>query len=150
VLQALEVHGFALRDLLAAPAFESLARVLERDLEDVRRADPAAGVDLAKFSHRLFDARWLRSSSARFELVGVVNRLDRAPFHGDSCGETRLIYRLAYEARKGSAIQSSRLPMTIGLEFRVARAAADPRCRTVAERWVVPRGGASVADHLRS
>jgi hypothetical protein len=145
----LERRGLGLLELLGAPAYASLATTLEADIEAVRRSDRAAGVGVAKFAHRLFDVRWLYSETARFELVGVVNRLDRAGFRADSCGETRLVYRLAYTAAKQGVEQSSRLPMTIGLEFRVPKTAADPSCREAAERWFA-RGSTSTAEHLRS
>jgi|GEM_PF-1499625 len=48
---------------------------------------------------RQLDLNWLKSPYARFNLVGLINRVDRLDFdRGDqSCGETRLIYRLSYE-----------------------------------------------------
>src|SRR5262249_38092732 len=106
-LADLEAHGFDLGSRLGvAPAGDNatLARGLlaagrariYAELAAPRRADPEAGVGVARFSHRLFDARWLRAPWARFELVGIVNRLDRKPFVG-GCGDVRLVYRLAYE-----------------------------------------------------
>ena len=146
-VRELEAQGLGLRDLLGASAYGSLASALEADVEAVRRSDRAAGVGVAQFAHRLFDARWLRSTATRFELAGVVSRLDRAGLRADSCGETRLVYRLAYTATQNGVEQSSRLPMTVGLEFRVPKLPADASCRKAAERWLAQ---GSLAAHLRS
>lgn len=148
VLGELERRGLSLLELLSAEAYASLASVLEADLEAVRRADPAAGVEVARFSHRLFDARWLGLETSRFELVGVVNRLDRAPFHAGSCGETRLVYRLSYARRVRGEPQSSRLPMTLGLEFRVPKLDSDPSCTEAARRWISSDGSTPTAERL--
>src|SRR5688572_8542103 len=91
VLEALEASGASLGEMLggtpgpldngalvALPRYASLVRILDADVGEIARADPNAGVSVARSSHRLFDVRWLRSPAARFELVGVVNRLDRA------------------------------------------------------------------------
>lgn len=141
--------------LAKLPRYVSLLQVLEADLDEVARADPHAGVSVARSSHRLFDKRWLRSSSARFELVGLVNRLDRAGIIG-GCGEVRLVYRLAYTARVNRDVISSRLPMTLGLELATRAeptAAADSSCRSAARRWFPPRAereGSRLAHWLLS
>jgi hypothetical protein len=103
----------------------------------VKRRDPAAGVDVARFSHRLFDARWLDSRDARFELIGVANRFDRSELSGGSCGETRLVYRLAYATRVSGTPVSSRLPMTLGVELVTPRGAEG--CDGALRRWQPPR-----------
>jgi hypothetical protein len=102
VLDALEVRGFGLGELLdgqhaadnralsAGPGYASIARVLESDVRAAAALDPLAGTSLAKHTHRLFNAGWLRSPDLRFELVGVVNRIDRRPFHPTACGELRV------------------------------------------------------------
>jgi hypothetical protein len=156
-------------DALARVArYASLLQVLEADLGEIARTDPNAGVSVARFSHRLFDARWLRSPAARFELVGLVNRLDRAGIVG-RCGEVRLVYRLAYATDMNRGHVASRLPMTISLELLApsddgpppagtepARpsASADRRaCRQTAERWSPPseaREGTMLARWLSS
>ncbi|MES2889611.1 MAG: hypothetical protein V4739_16580 [Pseudomonadota bacterium] len=146
VLQRLQAHhGFDLgqlafnadsatgqaKDLLTLPGYRHLATVLANDLADLRRQDPRLAVGL-RSSHRLFDARWLSAETARFELVGVVSRLDRAPFTDPStgCGEFRFIYRLAYQARG----VYSRLPMTVNVVFEPERTASSG-CGPAAERW---------------
>ena len=114
-------------------------------------------MSVARSSHRLFDVRWLRSKAARFELVGLVNRLDRAGIIG-GCGEIRLVYRLAYTTEsKGSAI-ASRLPMTLSLELtsrggEAPAAVSGALCRDAALRWYPPKGnreGAALARWLVS
>ncbi|WP_437859573.1 hypothetical protein [Sorangium sp. So ce363] len=111
----------------------SVARVLADDLRQVQRADPRSGTSVARHAHRLFDERWLSAESARFELVGVVNRMDRRPFHASGCGETRLVYRLAYAA-EAPAGASSRLPMTASFEL-LAPADDALSCRRLAQAW---------------
>lgn len=82
--------------------------------------------------------RWLKTSAARFRLVGVVNRLDRRDFtqlRGEkSCGEVRFIYRLAYDFRKGSRRLASRMPFNFNAVYSVAPD-ADGECTGVAGRW---------------
>jgi hypothetical protein len=144
-----------------------LLQVLESDIAEMARADPNAGVSVARSSHRLFDVRWLRSPSARFELVGVVNRLDRAGIIG-GCGEVRLVYRLAYAAQVNHGVIASRLPMTLSIELtaRPDRAPTDSTgggagsespatapCSGAALRWFPPladRSGARLAEWLFS
>ena len=110
--------------------YETLVKVLKRDLARLKRGDKRAGVG-TRHAHRLFDIGWLTSPGAHFELVGVVNRIDRAPFSSGRCGETRLVYRLAYTTEAGL---SSRLPMTLNLVYWQRGAS----CVDVAERWSQP------------
>lgn len=147
-LRALEVKGLRLAQVLGAetsdgrnvsltpsPLYASLLEVLKKDLQAVQARDSKAGVGM-KYVHRLFDLRWLVSPRARFELVGVANRLDRQPFNPQACGEIRLIYRLAYEEKVGDKALYSRLPMTVNVVFWAQKEGGD--CRPVAERWFVP------------
>ena len=60
---------------------------------------------------RQLDIRWFESDIAFFQLIGVVNRLDKKDFYG-TCGEVRFVYRLAYKNDSGA---SSRLPLTINV-----------------------------------
>ena len=145
VLAALERQGLALSSVLGetaalgnhelsqVPRFQPLVQELEREIQRAQGADKLAGVDVARFSHRLFDRRFLRLPEARFALAGVVNRPDRAAFDRSSCGETRLIYRLAYAL---DAERASKLPMTLGVELKVPRSGAG--CREAAQRWLEP------------
>jgi hypothetical protein len=77
--------------LMRSKAWRSIAEPLGASLAAIQRRDKQAGVGIAKYPHRLFDARWLASPDAFFELVGVANRMDRRPFQDGACGETRLV-----------------------------------------------------------
>lgn len=160
VLGALEGKGADLGSLLGAPqqvvdnaelsalpSFAPVVQLLEAELRASASRDPLAGVDIARSSHRLFDRRFLRAKTARFQLIGVVNRPDRAAFDPSSCGETRLVFRLRYD-RGGD--RTSQLPMTLGLELEVPREAGS--CREAAARWLEPRASDPVAraNWLRS
>jgi hypothetical protein len=80
---------------------------------------------------RNFDVRWLDSPSARFDLVSVVNRVDRHDVTG--AAEVRLIYRLAYSiAGADGTTRGSRLPFTVNVVLR----STDPDARTAAARWL--------------
>ena len=129
-----------------ASRWTSLRRVLEQDIEEAAAADPKAGVGM-KHGHRLFDPAWLRSEAVRFELVGVVNRVDRRPFEPQHCGETRLVYRLAYQAEVDHEKVDSRLPMTLNVVYWQD---ADD-CSEAARRWLPPPdlGGTDLARWLR-
>jgi hypothetical protein len=111
----------------ASSAYRALVDSLANDLAELKAQDPRLDVTMAKI-HRLFDARWLKAPSARFELVGVANRLDRKPFAPATCGETRLVYRLAY--RKSESLHS-RLPMTLNVVHWVRG-----DCKAEALRWM--------------
>jgi hypothetical protein len=140
LLSQLESLGLALPDALGATGVASDTASLDAGsalyrgfralvaLDDsvARWRDPDAGTGFAP-AHRLFDLRWLSSRYTRFELVGVVNRSDRAPATPGLCGELRLIYRLAYTTPQ----VSSRLPMTLNLVF-----GQPGDCREVARRWL--------------
>jgi hypothetical protein len=139
------VQAANLAELHRTPAWRSLVEVVEQDLAAIRRADRRAGVGM-DHAHRLFDRRWLRSSEARFELVGVVNRLDREPFSGGAgCGEVRFVYRLAYATTAGGLPIRSRLPMTVNV---VGWQPAS--CSEAARRWLAPSdlSGAALARWL--
>lgn len=156
-LKELEGHGLSLGERLGDPAatsgealargahYQALAATIKGDVAALGKADPRSGVGVARFSHRLFDGRWLGAAWTRFELIGVTNRLDRKPFATDqSCGDTRFIYRLAYTRDEGA----SRLPMTITVDYR-----AGDDCAEAARRWQAPAaaagGGEALATWLR-
>jgi len=129
------------RALADSRSWNDLRRPLAGAVRDLARGDPQAGVGVARYAHRLFDARWLESPDAFFELVGIANRMDRRPFHDGACGETRLVYRLAYRA---PAMQS-RLPMTLSVELRADAPDAAGSCAAAARRWTPPPGTAGAA-----
>ena len=77
------------------------------------------------------DNRWFESDIAFFELIGVVNRLDKKDFYG-TCGEIRFVYRLAYQNDSGA---SSRLPLTLNVVLEPT----SKDCLSVARQWVKPK-----------
>jgi hypothetical protein len=142
-LSQLEAQGLALHrvlDATGAPTATLLAssaiyrdffELLSLDDAVAKERDPNARTSFSA-THRLFDIRWLKSERTRFELVGVVNRADRVFATPDSCGELRLIYRLAYTAPR----VSSRLPLTLSLVFAQGQGSDLASCKEVAERWL--------------
>jgi hypothetical protein len=126
-------------DLWSNAAYRSVAEVIERDVKDIARRDPSAGVGVAGHTHRLFDVRWLRAPSAHFDLIAVTNRIDRRALDDSACGEIRFVYRLSYSLDEGPTRRASRLPMTFILELRAPHAAAGDDCRLAAQRWLAPR-----------
>ncbi|NVB39538.1 hypothetical protein G6O69_16975 [Pseudenhygromyxa sp. WMMC2535] len=99
----------------------AIARELRRVLRANAAEDPThTGVGL-RYVHRQFDLDWLAAEDTRFELIGVVNRMDREVFANPrgqgAAGETRLIYRLAYTREQGGVEVDSRLPMTVNVVF---------------------------------
>lgn len=119
------------KKLLENAAYNSMVADLEKDLEALKTQDAKLGVGM-NYVHRLFDIRWLKSPAARFELVGVVNRMDRTVFNPGTCGEVRLIYRLSYAKTQQQTLIQSRLPMTLNAVFKLPAA---PNCQTVAKQW---------------
>ncbi len=118
----------------------------ESDIEltyDPQAAKTPAGADAGHRGNgnvaRVFSSQWLRSSEARAPLVAMVYRPDRADFLPGTCGELRLIYRLAYEARRNGMLASSRLPMTINVVFTIPDDGG--RCREVARSFRAPALG---------
>jgi hypothetical protein len=150
-LAALDANGFSLGDLLEAPgaataealhagspAYTAMAQLLLADVAALRVEMAANGRKLYEVTDgnvgRVFDGRWLASPLARFRLVGIVNRIDRRDFTAapGTCGETRLIYRLAYRftGSKGR-LYASRLPISVSV---VLEQLGD--CREAAAAWV--------------
>ncbi|MGY8711737.1 hypothetical protein RAD16_38885 [Bradyrhizobium sp. 18BD] len=95
------------------------------------------------FDVQLFDRANLKSPDTRFVLAGIVNRMDRAYVSEESCGEIRLIYRLArFENKPDGGKTATRLPMTFNLvmkarDARQSDANGKPvTCAEVARRWL--------------
>ncbi|MEO7734313.1 MAG: hypothetical protein ABIY55_25370, partial [Kofleriaceae bacterium] len=88
--------------LVASPRYASFVSVIEGDLAELARRDGVAHrqfpLDLERLNY-VFDPKWLRSPDARFELVGVVNRLDMRFSTPKECGQLRLIYRLSLQPK---------------------------------------------------
>ena len=96
------------------------------------------------FAFQLFDRAQLYSADTRLVLAGIVNRVDRAYVDAASCGEIRLIYRLARTAAAptGDNAASPRLPMTLNLVLKAKGDRAMDRdgkpitCADIARRWL--------------
>ena len=95
------------------------------------------------FDVQLFDRAVLKSPDTRFVLAGIVNRMDRAYVSEESCGEIRLIYRLArFETRPDGSKSATRLPMTFNLVMKARDARQTDQngkpvtCAEVARRWL--------------
>ncbi|UVO38129.1 hypothetical protein KUL72_07075 [Bradyrhizobium arachidis] len=105
-----------------------------------KRAWPSETIGVGEgFDVQLFDRAGLNSANTRFVLAGIVNRMDRAYVSEESCGEIRLIYRLA---RFDTGNTATRLPMTFNLvmkarDARQTDASGKPvTCAEVARRWL--------------
>ncbi|MDA9525193.1 hypothetical protein XI06_34035 [Bradyrhizobium sp. CCBAU 11434] len=95
------------------------------------------------FDVQLFDRFSLKSASTRFVLAGIVNRMDRAYVSEESCGEIRLIYRLArFGPGPDGGSTATRLPMTFNLVMKARDARQTDAsgkaitCAEVARRWL--------------
>jgi len=135
----------SMAELATEPGFSDLLAILRHDLVLDRQRDPKAGVGM-RYAHRQFDIGWLEAENVHLDRVAVVNRLDRQPFAREHCGETRIVYRLAYRADVGGERVSSRLPMTINVVFW-----QDGACTEIAQRWLIPSDmstGAGLVEHL--
>jgi hypothetical protein len=104
---------------------------------------------------QLFDRAMLYSRGSRFVLAGIANRMDRAYVSPESCGEVRLIYRLArIEPLQAAEGASPRLPMTLNIVLKAKGEAAPITCSEIARRWLdtasLPLAGAELAAQLIS
>ncbi len=192
-MEYLETHGFALNALLSdewrlgAPTTvisnAELAKIAPiKALRDVVRNEfrkyeesylarspilkgiaPASIGTGTRPTHRKFERNYLDSKAARFNLVGVINRMDRAYRTPGTCGEIRFLYRLAYmvkaanveadskgnPVRKGAVNTESRLPVSINLVLRAKDIDDNPaddeaQCKEIAQRWMA--AGTSVLE----
>lgn len=163
VLQILEEKGFGFDAIVGHPGthttqalrarsavMRTIGEHLAADVASLRADMVANGRELDESRPGLiggaFDARWLDSPIAHFSLAAVINRLDRQDFAGfggqPTCGEVRLIYRLAYRTQGRSGIVASRLPFTANAVYDVGRD-PDGTCVTAARAWVP---GTDLAD----
>lgn len=125
-----------------SPLYADLVATLQQDLDELSRASPYIGVG-ASFEHRLFDSSWLASDRAHFELVAVVNRIDFRSLVPPGCGQTRLVYRLAYRPPERP---QTRLPMTVSVIYENR----ERSCAEVAHRWLIVERTEDVPAALRS
>ncbi|TFV35313.1 hypothetical protein E4K66_27755 [Bradyrhizobium frederickii] len=117
---------------------------LERYIAQRKAAYPTETIGVGEgFDVQLFDRANLASPDTRFVLAGIVNRMDRAYVAEESCGEIRLIYRLArFDARTDRGTIATRLPMTFNLvikarDARQTEGGGKPiSCAEIARRWL--------------
>lgn len=116
----------------------------DRYIAQHKQASPSETVGVGDgFDVQLFDRASLKSANTRFVLAGIVNRMDRAYVSEESCGEIRLIYRLArFEQKTDGSNTATRLPMTFNLimkarDARQTDASGKPvTCAEAARRWL--------------
>ncbi|EGP06359.1 hypothetical protein CSIRO_3937 [Bradyrhizobiaceae bacterium SG-6C] len=144
VLQRLDEQGLSLgrllgteanstsADLFALPSMVPLQEATDRDFN-------AYVLDHHDDLDRLFlfDRDALNAPGTRFDLAGIVNRMDRAFVSPDACGEIRLIYRpIANHGLTNKDTPPARLPMTLNLVMKAKPAGADITCAELARRWL--------------
>lgn len=151
VLKGLEQNGYGITNMLEntestrpvesnlelsqLAGFSQIIQSIQTEIELYKTQNPGSGVGM-KYGKRLFDTSYLSNAKARFVLVGVINRMDRAYKSPETCGETRLIYRLAYNVKQQGDDVSSRLPMTINLVFKAKAADSVATCQQLAQAWL--------------
>jgi hypothetical protein len=156
VLSEMETLGYAFEDVFGAPvgpglaalhgasaSYRSVVETISADVAQLRAEMAAGGRKLYEVTDgnvgRVMDMRWLSTDAARFRLAGVVNRLDRRDFgnlRGEaSCGEVRLIYRLAYSFTGSQGrTMASRMPFNFNAVYTV-KPEEDGGCQATALRW---------------
>ncbi|SFN40204.1 hypothetical protein SAMN05216573_112217 [Bradyrhizobium sp. Rc3b] len=112
---------------------------VDRHIKGQKAAYPSETIGVGEgFDVQLFDRAVLNSRDTRFVLAGIVNRMDRAYASEESCGEIRLLYRLA----RFDGTTATRLPMTLNLvmkarDVRQTDANGKPiSCAELARRWL--------------
>ncbi len=146
-----------------APVRQAIDAEFERYMARHRTDLPSETIGVgASFDWQMFDRKLLYSARSRFVLAGIVNRMDRAFVSPETCGEIRLIYRLARvgDAVVGDNANSPRLPMTLNVVLRakgektLAPGGIAITCQEIARRWLAtaewPQTGADFAIRLMS
>ena len=144
VLRALDGEKLSLARMLGADANSSAANLfalpsmtMVRDATDRDFNRYVVARDDTSEKLNLFDRDALNASGTRFDLTGIVNRMDRAYVSPDECGEIRLIYRpIANHDSTNKDAPPSRLPMTFNLVMKAKPAGADITCADLAKRWL--------------
>lgn len=127
-----------------APIPSAIDAEFDRYIARQKAAYPTETIGVGEaFDVQLFDRANLKSRDTRFVLAGIVNRMDRAYLSEESCGEIRLIYRLArFETKPDGGKSATRLPMTLNLvlkarDARQTDANGKPvSCAEIARRWL--------------
>ncbi len=132
--------------LMGVPGYAAMVETLDRDLANLRQIDPSLGIGM-RYAHRAFDPSWLSSRAFHYELVGIVNRMDRQPFTPGTCGEVRFVYRATYDAEVADQSVRSRMPMTVNVVHWLTADGGD--CTQHAQRWRFGQlQGVPLAEHL--
>lgn len=125
--------GSSAANLFALPSMTAVRDATDRDFNRYV-IDHKDAPDRLK----LFDRDALNAPRTWFDLVGVVNRMDRAYVSPDDCGEIRLIYRpIANHDSTSKDDPPLRLPMTFNLVMKAKPAGAGLTCAEIAKRWLV-------------
>ena len=147
--------------LFALPSMAPVRKALDEEFQryvarhKTNQPNETIGVGNS-FDFQLFDSTQLYSSTSRFVLAGIVNRMDRVYLAQSYCGEIRLIYRLI-QAPAADATSSPRLPMTLNIVLRAKRdqkgdSGATMTCGEIAGRWLtagdLPLTGAALVEKL--
>ena len=126
------------------PILPAIDAEFDRYISQHKSASPTETIGVGEgFDVQLFDRANLNSSNTRFVLAGIVNRMDRAYVAEESCGEIRLIYRLArFGPGPDGGSTATRLPMTFNLVMKARDAhqtdanGKPVTCADVARRWL--------------
>lgn len=144
--QQLSAPGEDAHSLLGSPRYASFVSIIENDLAELSRRDDVARGQPPDGPNNVFEAKWLRSPRTRFELVGVLNRLDMRFSSPRECGQLRLIYRLSLKPDGRPVV---RLPMTISV-IRPMPMAPGGSCSATARSWrLLPASASRQADAVR-
>jgi len=135
-LLALEERGLSFARVIGKDGLSVIQQTVTDDMAELTRGAPADS------PRRPFRPEWLTRGS--FELTGVVNRIDRRVFDPATCGEVRLVYRLALKGKKRPI---TRLPMTVNVRIPQPRSKGSD-CRAVAERWLSSPDIAGLVNEL--
>ncbi|MFN3129337.1 hypothetical protein [Roseibium sp.] len=132
--------------------YRSIVSHLSDALDDIEvGGDYTYGAE--PFVNRLFNKGWLTSKDAHFELIGVVNRLDRLGMYVGTedfaCGEVRLLYRLAYQRDDiysrmpfvFNVIYEVQKPLGVRMEVRTRQGRLQV-CQQVVKQWLAPQQNA--------
>ncbi|MBX9821883.1 MAG: hypothetical protein K2Y19_14715, partial [Afipia birgiae] len=154
ILRRLDNSGLSLGKLLGAEANSSGAALFA--LPSMAPLQTATDRDFNGYvlQHRddldklhLFDRDALNAPGTRFDLAGIVNRMDRAYVSPGECGEIRLIYRpIANNDSTSKDTPPSRLPMTLNLVMKAKPASVDVTCSELARRWLALADQPPTAD----
>jgi hypothetical protein len=124
------------------PILPAIDAEFDRYVAQSKAVSPGETVGVGEgFDVQLFDRAVLNSPDTRFVLAGIVNRMDRAYVSEESCGEIRLIYRLArFDTKPDGSNAATRLPMTLNLVMKARDSSHSlgkaVSCADIARRWL--------------